>query len=419
MLVFDLDRATVDEHTAHLLWNLSTDNTDLERFPNLTGWNSLYLTEAGEVTGTIRADLENQVVGGRIIENWECAGDCVNSSGGPSWTTTRQTGFTAAFEAELIPDGPRWAIEGSALIDYAAVVTAEENPTLCNGQECYTCLGRLCEIGEQMSATVLVEGWLEGDTISLSFVDRLEPDASQMDFESLRTTQFFMSRWSITMTGSVPQPVQEEELAEPEPEPEVAGERSDETPAVASPGVVEPEAADEDATPPSAASDEPAEPATAAGGATTDKGGGLSATGLFLAILLIGLLLFGVGYVWKMLWQGSIRGSGPDIVISDPDEAASADTHPPQDPQASAEVSAFPRPLEEMGATPPIHTLVATDGSQWVSSQLRWKDGTFQERKYKTGSQVQVIQELGEAVQVRVGDDGPVWIAKANLRTRT
>ena len=45
VLEFDLASAdaVVEEHTAHLLWNLMTDNIVPERSDHVTGWNSLYL----------------------------------------------------------------------------------------------------------------------------------------------------------------------------------------------------------------------------------------------------------------------------------------------------------------------------------------------------------------------------------------
>lgn len=205
-LVFDLanDDAVVDEHTAQLLWNLSTDNILLERAKTVTGWNSLYLEEPGAISGTVTADLDVGTISGEIVERWECSKDCLTSAGTPSWTTTRKTGWTAVITDGIIEPGPDgWVISGSAAIRYNTAVTSIESASDCGGTPCYMCKNQLCVVGGEAGATVPLEGWIDGETLSLAFVDQLQADVSKMDLSDLLRTEFFMSRFSFTMTGAV------------------------------------------------------------------------------------------------------------------------------------------------------------------------------------------------------------------------
>lgn len=224
-LVFDLanNDAVVDEHTAQLLWNLSTDNIVAERVDTVTGWNSLYLEEPGAISGTVTADLDAGTISGEIVERWVCSNDCLSSTGTPSWTTTRDTGWTAVITDGIIEPGPDgWVITGSAAIRYNSAVTSVETASDCGGTPCYMCKDQLCVVGGEAVATVPLEGWIDGETLSLAFVDQLQSDASTMDLSDLRRTEFFMSRFSFTMTGAIapiaakPPPG---EPADPAPEP--------------------------------------------------------------------------------------------------------------------------------------------------------------------------------------------------------
>ena len=202
-LIVDLSagEAFVEEHTAQLLWNLMTDNFDLKTYPNVEGWNSLYLEEPQTISGQVVVDLEAGTVKGEIVERWVCDGDCRTSTDTPSWTTTRKTGWTATItDGRLESDGDGWTVSGSVAISYDSTVTANETPSDCGGTPCYLCLDRVCKVGGTASATAALTGWVDGRTVSLAFADRMEVDVYQMDLSALERTEFFMSRFSITIT---------------------------------------------------------------------------------------------------------------------------------------------------------------------------------------------------------------------------
>jgi len=113
----------------------------------------------------------------------------------------------------------RPTITGSVAIKYTTAVTAIENASDCNGSPCYVCQQQLCEVGGEATATAALEGWIEGDRLSLFFADRLEADVTAMDFSDLRRIEFHMSRFLFTQTGVVA-PV----VAEPPPEEPTAEE---------------------------------------------------------------------------------------------------------------------------------------------------------------------------------------------------
>ena len=202
-LIVDLsaEEAFVEEHTARLLWNLMTDNFDLKTYPNVEGWNSLYLEEPQTISGQVLVDLEEGTVNGEIVERWVCDGDCRTSTDTPSWTTTRKTGWTATItDGRLESDGDGWSVSGSVAISYDTTVTANETPSDCGGTPCYLCLDRVCNVGGTASAEATLTGWVDGRTVSLAFADRMEVDVGQMDLSALERTEFFMSRFSITIT---------------------------------------------------------------------------------------------------------------------------------------------------------------------------------------------------------------------------
>ena len=235
-LEFDLaaDDAVVEEHTARLLWNLTTDNIVPDRVGSVSNWNSLYLDRPAAVSGRVVADLEAGTITGDIIERWSCNNDCLSNDGTSSWTTTRDTGWTATITNGVVDLGTdAWVVEGSVAIKYKADVTAVESPSECDGSPCYICVEQLCRVGGEATVTVPLEGWIDGETLSLSFVDKLQRNIAQMDFSGLRTTEFFMSRFSITITGAVVP---------------VAGERPPEEPVDTEPEATPPPAVDNGAT---------------------------------------------------------------------------------------------------------------------------------------------------------------------------
>jgi len=203
-LVFDLaaEGGFVEEHTARLLWNLKTDNIVHDSVSE--GWNSLYLEQPEATSGRVVVDLETGFITGEIIQRWACSGDCRTSTNTPSWTTTRDTGWTATVTNGLLePDGDSWTVTGSVAIKYHTNVTALESPSDCGGSPCYICEEQLCAVAGEAAATATLEGWLDGNTLSLAFADGLEANIADMDFSPLVRTEFFMSRFSITMTAPV------------------------------------------------------------------------------------------------------------------------------------------------------------------------------------------------------------------------
>ena len=221
-LIFDLagESSVVDQHHAQMLWNLKTDNIAAEWVGTVTGWNSLYIEERGMASGRVIVDLDAGTITGDFSELWVCNNDCVTPNGTPSWTTTRDTGWTATIvDGSVVPEAAHWAIIGTVAIKYKATVTSVESPSDCNGSPCYICQNQLCEIGDQATAVAELEGWIDGDRLSLFFVDQLAADATTMELSDLRRTEYFMSRFSFTMTGVVPPVVAEPPPEEPAEEP--------------------------------------------------------------------------------------------------------------------------------------------------------------------------------------------------------
>ena len=224
VLVFDLagDDAVLDQHAAQLLWNLNTDNFVPERRDPAIGWNSLFLEEPGDLSGRVVVNLSTGTVTGEITESWTCSNDCVTPDGTPSWTTTRDTGWTATIiDGTITPDATGGAITGTVAIKYKTAVTAIENPSDCGGEPCYLCQERLCKVDAEATATAALEGWVDGDRLSLFFADRLEEDVTAMDLTGMRETEFFISRFSFTQTGIVApaeaEPPPPEEPTDPDP----------------------------------------------------------------------------------------------------------------------------------------------------------------------------------------------------------
>lgn len=397
-LVFDLDNedAVVEEHIAQTLWNLTTDNTVMD---NVTGWNSLYLDKPGIVSGTIVADLESGTIGGEITEGWLCNNDCLTSDGSPSWTTTNFTGWTAVIRGgTLTPDGSAWRIGGSVSIAYEAVVTAVESPSDCGGQECYTCKDRICKMSETTTATADLDGWIAGDTLSLAFADRLEADVSQMDLTDLRQTQFFMSRFSITMTGSIASPaadppqqgaVDAPEVDAADPEVEAEGEQSDVPPPAAS--------ADEPAEDQQAATPELLQPAE-----DDEESGRLA----FDVILILLLLVLGSA-AWIILRR-------PEWFV--PRKRRRAPRPPAPLPATQASVEAGASATGEVTAPEPqvIYTLVGNE--KWGYRATEIQTGPTTVTRYEAGTEVKVLRRAGDAIEIQIDEAKPVWVDRSYVQ---
>lgn len=83
-----------------------------------------------------------------------------------------------------------------------------ETPSDCNGTECYICAEGMCRVEFSTTATAPVVGHVEGSFLTIEFIDQLAEDPSSMDFEPIRRTEFFMSRWlhQADLPAPVPSP---------------------------------------------------------------------------------------------------------------------------------------------------------------------------------------------------------------------
>ena len=195
----DVGSAGVVQHDGRSLWNAQTDNVTRE---NVSGWNSAYHDASETVGGAIQLDLETGMITGRITETWTCAGDA-----DCTWAD-RTTSLVATLNAVMLPSGTGWDLEGEATIDYAVAGSRIETPSDCNGTECYNCAERICRVEFSNTATAPVVGHIEGSFLTIEFIDQLAEDPASMNFEPVRTTEFFMSRWlhQTDLPSPVPSP---------------------------------------------------------------------------------------------------------------------------------------------------------------------------------------------------------------------
>lgn len=273
--VWEIDLASpdawIEEHTARIAWHLKGDN--LVNPSVAAAWYSSYVDTAGTLGGRVVIDLDVGTVTGEVIETWACDG-C------QGWAY-REAGLVAT-----ITDGhTRWEdgellISGEVNIAYRARGGRDEAPSQCGDSECYICENRFCTFNRTGAGTASLEGWLEQDTLSLAFADRLEADVSQMDVSGLADTEYFMSRFSVTVAGVAPAAAGGSEATADAGQP--AGESgAGEADAGVPPA---PDDSDDDASDEAAADTE-----EAAGQPPSDakNDGGLSATGLIIAVVLI------------------------------------------------------------------------------------------------------------------------------------
>jgi hypothetical protein len=405
VLVYDFgnEDSVIEEHTAQMLWNLNTDNLDLARFPTMEGWNSNHLTVADTVTGAVEVDLASLTISGTLTESWQCSGGCVDEEGIPYFPTTMDTGFTVTIQdGYLVPDGPMWKVDAVASIAYNAEVTSNESPSDCGGEPCYTCLDRVCKINETMRETADLEGWLDGDTLSLAFTDRLEADISQMEFADIRHTQFFMSRFSITITGAVATPANE-------PIQGVGADTSMTSTTTRTMTSVDDSGDVDQAKSPT--------PAIAAGDPANDQSNDTATQSpaapaaeedpdkLALEAILI-LILLGFG---SAAW----------VVLKRPKWfAVPRRPSPPAPPVAEGSVSASLEVLTEVEAPEPavVHTLVGSEKWDYRYTEITYPSGTV--TLYEAGGPVKVLGRAYDAVKIQVGSDKPVWVDRSYIEMK-
>lgn len=418
-LVFDLAaEAGVHEHTARMLWTLKTANYTRD---DGEGWNSLCLEQPQDTSGRVVVDLESTTITGDIVEPWSCQGDCTASDGSPSWTTNRDTGWTATIvDGRLEPDGDGWLITGTAAISYNTMVTADENPSDCGGTVCYVCSDRVCEVGGTENAVAPLEGFVADRTLSLAFADRMENDVYAMDLSHLRRTEFFMSRFSITLDGAiVPPPSQLSETPSASTTSTTAAEVA---PDASDSGVDSGAAADHSGadSPESSEAAESGSDALPVAGENSSEGGRDSATGWALAIILIFVLL-GLG-----LWVFHALKAMLDGKAFEGDRARSPP--PPQPPPNHAEKSyvvgdttrTYVAAVEEVPPPPPpppvpTFTVVGTEDykNKWVEAK---ETDSTNVQLLPHGAEVRVLERKGDLAKVQEGSHKPVWINRNDLR---
>ena len=418
-LVFDLAAETgVHEHTARMLWNLKTDNYTRD---DGEGWNSLYLEQPQDTSGRVVVDVEAATITGDIIERWSCQGDCAASDGSPSWTTNRDTGLTATIvDGRLEPDGDGWSITGSVTISYDTTVTADENPSDCGGTVCYVCADRVCEVGGTENAVAPLEGFVADRTLSLAFADRMEADVYTMDLSHLRRTEFFMSRFSITLDGAIlppPGQVSEETTAS------TTSTTAAEVPSDALDSDVDSGAPAEQSEADSPESSDAAQSGSDAlpvAGESSNEGGGDSATGWALTIFVLFILL-GLG-----VWVFHSLKAMLDRKAIDGDRARSP--RPPPPPPNPAEKSytvggttqTYVTTIEEVQPPPPpppapTFTVVGTEDYKYKWVEAKETDST-RVHLLAHGAEVRVLERKGDLAKVQEGSHKPVWINRNDLR---
>jgi hypothetical protein len=186
----------IQEHTGRITWHLTGDNIV---HPSVeVAWYSSYLGHAGTLGGRVFVDLDTGTLNGEITEQWTCGSDCQGWEYRDATLTATITDGRARWESgELL-------LSGGLIIAYHARGGSNETPSQCGNTECYVCDNRFCTFDRTGTGTADLVGWVDGDTVSLAFADRLAADPSQMDVSGLAGTEYFMSRFSVTAAGLVP-----------------------------------------------------------------------------------------------------------------------------------------------------------------------------------------------------------------------
>jgi hypothetical protein len=195
-LIFDLDAGdvTIADHTARITWHLTGDN--IVNPSVAAAWYSSYLDEPGRLGGRVVADFETGTVEGTLVEKWGCAGDCAG------WTY-RDAEITATItEGRIVPDAAGWRLTGTVEIAYHARGGRDESPSQCGNAECYVCRDRFCTFDRTTSGSAQLSGWLRDGSLALAFTDGLPEDVEDLDVSGLQDTEYFLSRFSATLSGA-------------------------------------------------------------------------------------------------------------------------------------------------------------------------------------------------------------------------
>ena len=301
-----------------------------------------------------------------------------------------------------------------------AAVTADETPSDCGGTPCYLCANRVCEVGGTTGTTAPLEGWIEGRTLSLAFADRMEADVYQMDLSELEKTEFFMARFSITITpppgsGSAGGPAGQEPgtatttSSARAPIQDVPAGRV--IPGVEAGSLPGPD--DEEGN-------EPADTENGDGGepgveASSDAEGRSPATGLWLAVILL-LIALGCGslllhlFLEKKAQEGDLsRAPAKASLLRVPGPGEK--TYRVGDSTITYKTTI--ELVEAQPIQPPI-TLVGTkeSGYAWVEGQ----DERGLVHRYEHGTKVTVVERKGKKIKVLAPNGTTMWVDRRNLR---
>ncbi len=397
-LAFDLGGTGVIEHTARIIWNLKTTNIV---HPDVSsGWNSSYLQQPGSASGQVLVDLDARSITGTITETWTCGTDC------QGWTTRKATLVATIKDGRLEPAATGWTITGSVAVEYKANGSRDELPSDCGGTTCYICEKQICEFDGEIEATTGLKGTLSDDTLQLSFEDGLKPNVDEMDFSALTRTEFFMSRFSITVAGASPVDV--------EVDPQSS---ADEVPVVGViPGV-------DAGSPPNPDDDAAGDEASAGAeeGESAADSGGVSATGLLIALILLASLLAGVGLAIGFFrsWLARKAREG-DLARTSPGPPPAADRSEKTYEVGAEKPITYQTTVDEEEPPPPppppaTFTLVGTKESGYKYVEGRNDRG--QAIRYSHGTEVEVIERKGALAKVKAGDD-TMWVDRRDLQMK-
>ena len=397
-LTFDLSAAS--DHAASILWNIKTNNITRER---LTGWNSSWLDEPGDLEGTVVVDVEAGSVTGTITERWSCHLDC------EGWTY-RDATMTASITNGQIADGE---IVGKVAIRYEVEAGRDEPPSDCGGFTCYNCADQFCTLKITVDSTAALAGGLLNDSLSLSFVDRLAEDPFTMDLEPLREVEFVMARFSVAGIPASLAPV--EPQSSDSTEEATSREEGSASPDDPAAGTGEPtESGDVSDGAPDDASAEESLPIEVDG----DGIGALTAIGLAVAVLLLWAALYPRARRWyKHLVERMIEGIRSSL------RREQSPPKPPADPAyksyvVDGEERIYKTTVEQIPPPKPPQVFQimghADTGYQWVEG--RSPDGKTVTR-LNTGDKVTVVARTERLALVRLTGGGtPIWIDRAHIQ---
>lgn len=202
--IADVGEPGVVQHDGRVLVNLDGTNVTEEASARgvVGNWTSTYRDASESVGGLITIDLTTGAVTGQVTEQWTCSDACLEIF------DYADTAWTATLTGQLYADGAAWAVDGTVEISYSATKGKPEKASDCGGEPCYICADQYCTWGSAGTNTVPLEGSVDGTLLTLEFVDQLAEDITTMDFEPIRNTEFFMSRWlhQAEMPRAAPSP---------------------------------------------------------------------------------------------------------------------------------------------------------------------------------------------------------------------